>query len=110
MANVIKDPCEQYYVEVDGHSWGTFTISPKGDFFLHSDWGYWAFNWRAFGDDFKGFLTRINEYYLLDKLEANQFTHKGIRSKISSRQKVAITELFKAFQQALKEECLVVSR
>lgn len=104
---VIKDTCEQYYVVVPGHSWTTFTISPKGDFFIYGDWGYWAYNWRAFGADFKLFLVGINEHYLLSNLESNEAMFN--KKKMSSRAKVAITELFKAFQEELKKDTVSVT-
>jgi hypothetical protein len=97
-----KDICEQYYQSLEGQSWCTFTISPIGDFFIHSDWGYWAFNWRSFGTDFKGFLIGINKHYLFDKLESNELQHN--KKKMSSRAKVAIDEHFTQFQKSLKEE------
>jgi hypothetical protein len=100
----IKDPAEQYYVYVDGQSWGTFTISAKGDFFIHSDWGYWAFNWRSFGENFKQFIAGLTVDYLLTKLESNQRQFHGVNRKISGRQKDAITALFTQFQSELKKE------
>lgn len=102
---LIKDHCEQYYQELPGQSWCTFTISPKGDFFIHSDWGYWAFNWRGFGKDFKTFLIGINEHYLIDKLESNELMFAKI--KMNARKKVAITEHFLQFQKSLKEELTI---
>ncbi len=102
-----KDTCEQYYQELEGQSWCTFTISPKGDFFIHSDWGYWAFNWRSFGSNFKLFLTDINEQYLFDKLESNELMFS--KRKMNSRQTRAITEHFRAFQDSLKEEILLAT-
>lgn len=101
---IVKDKCEQYYVHVVGHSWGTFTLSEKGDFFIHSDWGYWAFNWRSFGPSFKVFLSEINTSYLIDKIEANQMQFYGIKKKIQARTKEAIIALFEAFQEHLKTE------
>jgi hypothetical protein len=105
--SVIKDPCEQYYVTVPGHSWTTFTISAKGDFFIHGDWGYWCNNWRSFGSDFKSFLMSINADYLINCLERNAIQFQGLKKKLNKRQIEAITELFKAFQSALKEEICI---
>lgn len=104
MESVIKDTASQWYITVVGHSWATFTFSPKGDFFIHSDWGYWAFNWRSFGSDFKAFLSRIGTEYLIDKIETNQFQFYGINKKIHTRQREAITALFQRFQEELKRE------
>jgi len=101
-----KAPCTQYYLDVPGQSWGTFTISEHGDFFIHSDWGYWAFNWRSFGENFKKFLVTLNAEYLLDKIETNQFQFYGIKQKIHARKREAITVLFNEFQKVLKDEIL----
>lgn len=93
----------QYYVVVDGHSWGTFIITEKGDLFINSDWGYWACNWRAFGDNFKKFLVEIHGDYLIMNLERQQMQFGGKRS-IPGRKKEALFALFKRFQDELKKE------
>lgn len=93
----------QYYVVVDGHSWGTFIITEKGDLFINSDWGYWACNWRAFGIDFKEFLSKINSDYLMNNLIRQQVQFGGSKT-ITKRKQEAIVALFERFQQELKKE------
>jgi hypothetical protein len=103
---ITKDACEQYYIVLEEHSWNTFTISPKGDLFINGDWGYWAFNWRAFGDNFKMFIIGMNAEYLIDKIESNELMFD--KNKMGVRRKAAITAHFKAFQDELKREIKVL--
>lgn len=103
MDQIIKTPATQYYVVVDGHSWGTFIITEKGDLFINSDWGYWATCWRAFGTNFREFLSTIDTDYLMMNLLRNQLQFGGNKT-ITKRKEQAIAALFKRFQDELKKE------
>lgn len=107
MEEVTKIPATQYYVVVDGHSWASFIITDKGDLFINSDWGYWAYAWRAFGTDFRAFLADLGSDYLIAKLETNQFQMLRVgRKTIPKRSQEAIAALFAKFQEELKKELI----
>lgn len=110
MDQVTKIPATQYYVVVDGQSWASFVITDKGDLFINSDWGYWAYAWRAFGIDFRAFLADLGADYLIAKLETNQFQMlRAGRKTMPQRSQEAITALFAKFQAELKKELLTIS-
>lgn len=104
MEKIVKDPAEQYYISIPGQSWATFTINKKGDLFINSDWGYFCYAWRAFGDDFKRFSIGTSADYLFGCLERNMIQFYGLKQKMRPRQKEAIAELFKQLQNELKDE------
>jgi hypothetical protein len=100
-----KHECEQYHISTQDHSWNTFTISPIGDLFIHGDWGYYCYNWRSAGDNFKEFLVSINSEYFLAKIESNISLHQ--KKKITPTQKQKLILFFEEFQKILKQELTV---
>jgi hypothetical protein len=99
---VKKQEAFQYYVRHPKYSYGIFCISPHGDLFLNSDWGFYGTSWRAFGDDFKKFITEANADYIFDKLECN---HRYLMKKdLPKHVRVPVKELINEFRKALKDE------
>lgn len=71
---VIKvNPCkaETLYINHPTSSYGIFCFNSQGDLFLNSDWGFYGYAWRSYGDDFKEFLGSTNADYILQKFELN---------------------------------------
>jgi hypothetical protein len=69
---LIPDPAETLYVSHPVSSYGIFCFNSKGDLFLNSDYGFYGFAWRHFGDNgFKDFLAQCNSEYILSKFEIN---------------------------------------
>jgi hypothetical protein len=96
---------ESYYISTEKYSWAYFYITPTGELFVHSDWGYYCFSWKAFGEDFKQFLLTLGaEIILLGKLETNYREMKGARAKFGDKTKEALTYLFSCLQTELKKE------
>jgi len=62
---------EYYFPSLKGEGWGKFVIDDTGYFSVVSDYGNYAFQWSAFGDNFKEFLTRLDSSYLMGKLEGS---------------------------------------
>jgi hypothetical protein len=102
-----KTNATSYRIDHPQHSYGIFIITEKGDLFITSDWGYYTFSWRAFGDNFKAFLIGLGADYLLSKLESNQRQFLGVSKKINKRQAEALIALFTEFQEQLKTETII---
>lgn len=68
---VISDPAETVYISCKAYSYAIFCYNSIGDLLINSDYGVYGFAWRAYGDNFKAFLSRCNEHYIYDKLESN---------------------------------------
>lgn len=96
---------ESFYLRHPQFSWALICITEKGDLFINSDWGTFGTAWRSFGTDFKAFLISINTDYLIGNFETNiNSTLRPSRPyRIRKQQAEAISELFKMFQQNLKE-------
>lgn len=102
-----KDACEQYYMQSKDYSFTTFTISKKGDLFVYGDWGYYSYNWRSFGDDFKRFLVEMEFEYFLAKIQSNASLYK--KDKINPKQKESIKFFFEEFKKVLNAELSLVT-
>lgn len=99
---VTKQEAFQYYIRHPKYSYGIFCISPHGDLFLNSDWGFYGTAWRAFGDNFKEFLISANSDYIFDKLETN---HRYLtRKNLPKHVRQPIKTLIDAFREELKKE------
>jgi hypothetical protein len=48
--------------------WAVVVVDSKGFLGIVSTYGNYAFHWTSFGEDFKAFLLKINEGYLVGKL------------------------------------------
>lgn len=68
---VINEPAETVYISTPNDSYGIFCFNSKGDLFLNSDWGFYGYCWRAYGEDFKKFIAQCNSDYIADKFYIN---------------------------------------
>lgn len=91
-----------YYISTEKYSYGIFCFNDAGDLFLNSDYGMYGFAWRAFGDDFKAFLSSTNADYIFGKFETNNhyLNHKNLPKHV----RVPVTGLIEEFINALKSE------
>ena len=69
--HIQKDTAETFYINDPESTYGTFCFNTSGDLFLNSDYGYYCYSWRAFGTDFKKFLSGLNPEYVFDKFDTN---------------------------------------
>ena len=78
-----------YFIPSDKHgNWGKFIIDSTGYFSCVTDYGNYAFQWTAHGDDdFREFLVSLNTDYLLGKLSSGKtvFDERGTRQIIKER-------------------------
>lgn len=81
---VIADKAETIYVDHKESSYAIICFNSMGDLFINSDWGFYAYAWRAYGDDFKLFLAKCNKSYLADKLSMNTNNNKQ-RAKFADK-------------------------
>ena len=67
--NYTKSTCDKYTLRFnENKDWAVFVIDDRGLMQCHSSFGDYSYNWRAFGDNFKGFLCDITSPYLLIKV------------------------------------------
>lgn len=59
------------YFSTEESSWASFTFSDSGDLNILSDWGFYSFAWRSFGNGFEEFLRSSNADYIFQKLISN---------------------------------------
>jgi hypothetical protein len=84
-----------YYIpSKDCNGWGKFIIDSTGYFSCVSDYGNYAFQWTAHGeDDFREFLVSLDNDYLMGKLAGGRtefdagLTRQLIREHIFERRK-----------------------
>lgn len=100
MLKITHSTAKTVQIESPEFSWGIFCYNKHGDLFLKSDWGDFAYSWRAFGDDFEAFLANADEHYIVQKLENNRFQES--RKALSTRHQQALKGLVRAFCQTLK--------
>lgn len=79
-----------YYIPSANHEgWGKFIIDSTGYFSCVSDYGNWAFQWTAHGDeDFREFLADIGTDYLMGKLSLGQSEINSERTRERLRQEI----------------------
>lgn len=100
-AQITSVPAQTVQINTKEHSWGIFCFNELGDLFLNSDWGFYAFSWRSFGDNFQNFLKGADEDYIVQKFENNfqNLTRKPIPPHTKSK----ILLLTKEFIDHLKK-------
>lgn len=76
-------------------SYGIFCFNSAGDLFLNSDWGFYGYAWRAFGDDFHEFLQRANAEYIVGKFQINH------SKKLAPHQRKMLEILVNEFRAAI---------
>jgi hypothetical protein len=88
-------------VEHPESSYGTFCYNEIGDLFLQSDWGFYGYSWRAFGDSFSEFLMDIDADYVVQKFENNQSITS--KKRIPAHIWVHIKNLYNVLVKELKD-------
>jgi len=68
---VNKLSAETIYINHPDASYGIFCFNEIGDLFINSDYGFYGYAWRSFGQNFKEFLASTNSHYLIGKFEIN---------------------------------------
>lgn len=101
---VKRQVAQSYYISTDKYSWAYFYITATGELFIHSDWGYFCYSWKSFGEDFKRFIVSCNADYILNALERNYRELKGARAKLAANQAEALKVLIDCFREELKKE------
>lgn len=70
---LINEPAETVYINTPNDSYGIFCFNTRGDLFLNSDWGFYAFAWRSMGEgkSTKQFIASCNPEYIAMKFSMN---------------------------------------
>jgi len=70
---LINEPAETVYINTPKDSYGIFCFNSKGDLFLNSDWGFYAYAWRSMGEGktTKQFISSCNADYIAMKFGMN---------------------------------------
>lgn len=97
-----RETAETIYISSRDTSYGIFCFNSAGDLFINSDWGFYGYAWRSFGDDFKKFLAQTNSDYLMGKLELNY--RSTTNKKIHLTAYKALKQLCELFINELKQE------
>lgn len=88
----------------DNGQWlGQVVISSDGMFGSVTDLGNFSYSWRSFGEDFRSFLTSLNEDYFGSKL-ASGMAYVLYNKKVDTACKVYANKILPALQKTLKED------
>ena len=82
-------------------SYGIFCFNNQGDLFLNSDYGFFGFAWRSYGDNFQEFLAGLNADYMVGKFEIN-FAEVSGKRKMQPFRKEKLLLLCAEFIKELK--------
>lgn len=85
-------------------SYGIFCFNSAGDLFLSSDWGFYAYSWRAFGDDFIDFLAYCNTEYIVGKFAITY--QEQARRRLAQMQQNKLSLLVEEFRKVLQDQIL----
>lgn len=88
-------------IQIDeaGHSYGIFCYTSIGDLFLNSDWGFFGYAWRSYGENFEQFLSQLEPDYVLGKFEINLERKGGLKK----HEREHLTALFLSFRDEIKQ-------
>lgn len=90
-------------------SYGIFCFNEQGDLFVNSDYGFYGYAWRSYGDNFRDFLAGTNADYMVGKFETNFIEVSGKRSLPGFRKEKLII-LCAEFIKTLKEQAQPVTK
>jgi hypothetical protein len=99
---IIQSNAETVYINHDEASYGIFCFNDKGDLFLNSDWGFFGYAWRAYGENFKEFLSSCNSDYIIGKFGINYCETSG--KKIPPHKEKYVKVLIDQFINHLKTQ------
>jgi hypothetical protein len=100
---IIKDGAETIYISTKETSYGIFCFNSMGDLFLNSDYGFYGFAWRSYGDNFKRFLSGCSDCYIVEKFDYNYRMTTG-RKGIPAYKKEKVEKLIALFINELKKQ------
>jgi len=93
---------ETIYINHPEASYAIFCFNSIGDLFVNSDYGFYGYAWRSYGDDFKTFLSGTNADYIIQKFENNYRNTAG--KKIPKYWSEHLKILVETFINQLKKE------
>lgn len=94
-----------YSLRTDKNSWlAEIVITDDGMISGVTDWGNFAYAWRAFGDNFKIFLSDIDTSYFADKIISTLPYGVKITKKIKERLYMLAEHILPVLQKVIKEE------
>lgn len=95
---------QSYTLTEDGRWLGQVVITSDGMFSGVTDWGNMSFAWRAFGNDFKDFLLKINPDYFACKMANGAAYSFGSSKKIDKACELFANKILPALQKTLSIE------
>lgn len=98
-----KQSAETIYINHPQASYAIFCFNSVGDLFVNSDWGFYGYSWRSFGDNFKSFLAQTNSDYIVSKFSINHRDVSG--KKMPSHRESNLKILVQEFINELNVEC-----
>ena len=98
---LMRNAATTVYINHPEASYAIFCFNQVGDLFINSDYGFFGFAWRSYGDDFEKFLSGTNPDYVVGKLEINYSEVSGKR-KMPEFRKEKLLILVREFINHLK--------
>lgn len=98
----IEENANTVYVSHPKASYGIFCYNKSGDLFLNSDWGFYGYAWRAYGENFRDFLSHTNAEYIMGKFEIN-YNLMGGKKKMNENHIKNVTILINELIQFLRK-------
>ena len=102
---VNKHTAETIYINHPQASYGIFCFNSVGDLFVNSDWGFYGYAWRSYGENFKEFLAGTNAEYIVGKFSINHTEVSG--KKMPKHREENLMILVNEFIKQVKVECTV---
>lgn len=101
---VNKHTAETMYIDHPTASYGMFCHNSIGDLFLNSDWGNFAFAWRAYSGEFKNFLASLDVDYMVGKFAINyrELTNKPLPKVKEQNIKILCQEFINQLKKEIK--------
>ncbi len=96
---------QSYTLKTPEGGWlGQIVITNDGMFAAVTDYGNASYAWRAFGDDFKAFLLRLDRYYFATKM-VNGLSYTVQTTKRTEKAYERFAEIIlPALQEAIKSD------
>lgn len=93
------------YINHPEASYAIFCFNEYGDLFMNSDWGFYGYAWRHYGDrTFKEFLQGLNSDYLVGKFAINFNQDRPSKQWLKGIQKENVTKLIELFLTEIKKQ------
>ncbi|MFH1226819.1 MAG: hypothetical protein V1701_02810 [Planctomycetota bacterium] len=87
-----------------GHWLAQIVLTDDGFFGAVTDYGNFSYAWRAFGDNFKVFLSELNMSYFAIKMASGLSYSLGGSKKVDKACAIFAEEILPPLQAILKEE------